>query len=1318
VPTILLLSTADTELLAARASGADYRVANPARVAPDAIPALASGADLVVLRLLGGRQAWPDGISALRAAGLPLIMLGGEAAPDAELMALSTVPAGVAAEALDYLREGGPGNLRELAAFLSDTILLTGEGFSPPEPMPGYGVHQVGHAPAADSQQPHPPQQPRPPTSADDRGEFAVREHPQPSTIMEKVAGGGPEEAGWGAERAGGGAERAGGGTEGAEGGAERVDGGAEPLGSGADRAAAQDRPVVAVVYYRAHELSGNTAFVDTLCEAIEARGGTPLPVFCSSLRSPEPGLIGLLGQADAVITTVLAAGGSTAASAQDGEWDAGALASLDVPVIQGLCLTTSRARWAESAAALTPMDAAMQVAIPEFDGRLITVPFSFKEAGPDGIGVYVADDDRAARLAGIAVRHARLRHTPNKDKRIVIALSSYPTKHARVGNAVGLDTPASAVRLLRALREAGYDLGGGFPEDGDELIHALIAAGGHDTEWLTEDQLARADVRIPSATYRHWLSTISNRLSHRIGSHWGEPPGELYTDDDHIVLATLRFGNVLLIIAPPRGFGENPVAIYHDPDLPPSHHYLAAYRWLDAEFGADAIVHLGKHGTLEWLPGKGLGLSAECAPDAVLGDVPLVYPFIVNDPGEGTQAKRRGHAVIVDHLVPPMARADSYGDMAKLEQLLDEYATVAALDPDKLPVVRGQIWSLVRAAQLHHDLGVQQAPEAAEFDDFVLHIDGYLCEVKDAAIRDGLHVLGQAPDGEALINLVLVILRSAQVWGGKSGALPGLRTALGLAGDGASRGDTDASEETARALIVAMDETGWDPARAADVCAAVLGPATTAVAPSASPASTPSPASTASTAPPAPTAPLASAAAGTAADVARNVTAVLRFAAAEVVPRLAATAGEIDAVLHALAGGFVPAGPSGSPTRGLVNVLPTGRNFYSVDPKAIPSRNSWETGRALAESLLARHLADEGSFPRCVGLTVWGTSAMRTQGDDIAEVLALIGCRPQWDDASRRVTGFEVLPLAELGRPRIDVTLRISGFFRDAFPHVIALLDEAIGAVAGLGEPAESNYLRAHALADHAGHGDWRRATTRIFGSKPGAYGAGLLPLIDARNWRDDGDLAEVYAVWGGYAYGAGLDGRPARPDMEGAFRRIAVAAKNTDTREHDIADSDDYFQYHGGMVAMVRSLTGRNPAAYIGDSAVPEAVKTRTLAEETRRVFRSRVVNPRWIAAMRRHGYKGAFELAATVDYLFGYDATAGVVADWMYEQLAASYVFDPETRAFMAESNPWALRGIAERLLEAADRGLWAEPDPKTIDQLRQAYLDLEGDIEAGS
>jgi cobaltochelatase CobN len=449
------------------------------------------------------------------------------------------------------------------------------------------------------------------------------------------------------------------------------------------------------------------------------------------------------------------------------------------------------------------------------------------------------------------------------------------------------------------------------------------------------------------------------------------------------------------------------------------------------------------------------------------------------------------------------------------------------------------------------------------------------------------------------------------------------------------------------------------------------------------------------------------------------DVQKILQFAAVEVVPRLARTTDEMTNVLHALDGGYIPAGPSGSPLRGLVNVLPTGRNFYSVDPKAVPSRLAWETGQAMADSLLARYREENGGeWPPSVGLSVWGTSAMRTAGDDIAEVFALLGVRPVWDDQSRRVTGLEVVPLPELERPRIDVTVRISGFFRDAFPHVVSLLDDAVQLVAALDEPAEQNFVRAHMLKDLEEHGDRRRATLRIFGSKPGAYGAGVLPLIDSRNWRDSSDIAEVYAVWGGYAYGRGVDGVAARQDMESAYRRIAVAAKNIDTREHDIADSDDYFQYHGGMVTMVKALTGKAPAAYVGDSTRPEAVRTRTLTEETSRIFRARVVNPRWVGAMRQHGYKGAFELQATVEYLFGYDATTGVVADWMYEKLTETYVLDPETRKFLQTSNPWALHGIAERLLEAAERKMWEHPEPSTLDALRAAYLETEGDLEDGA
>jgi cobaltochelatase CobN len=1193
---IVLLSTSDTDLLSARASGAGYRLANPARLAVEDLPELTAGATAVVVRLLGGRQAWPDGLAALKAQGVPMIVLGGEATPDAELMHLSTVAGGVVAEAHAYLAHGGPENLRQLARFLSDAITLTGEGFEPPAATPTWG-------------------------------------------ILEREATQAPG-------------------------------------------------PVVAILYYRAHHVAGNTGFVHALADAVEAAGGRALPVFCSSLRTAEPALIDALRAADVIVVTVLAAGGlvpaTVGAGGADENWDVGALASLDVPILQGLCLTSSREQWAESDQGLTPLDAATQVAIPEFDGRLITVPFSFKEVGPDGLTSYVTDPERTARVAGIAVKHARLRHVPAEQRRIVIMLSAYPTKHARIGNAVGLDSPASVVRLLTAMAEAGYDTGGadGFPGiaegDGDALIHAIIAAGGQDENWLTEEQVAGNPVRIGAAGYRAWFATLDPKLQETVVHHWGTPPGELFVDRSQdpggeIVLAALRAGNVVVMVQPPRGFGSNPVAIYHDPDLPPSHHYLAAYHWLRDRFAAHAVVHVGKHGNLEWLPGKTSGLSAGCAADAAIGDIPLVYPFLINDPGEGTQAKRRAHATLIGHLVPPMTRAESYGDIARLEQLMDEHAQIAALDPAKLPAIRAQIWTLMQAAKLDHDLGLDGRPHDAEFDDFLLHVDGWLCEIKDAQIRGGLHVLGAAPAGQARVDLVLAILRARQMWGGQAQALPGLREALGHTERDGDRTNTDAVEARARELVEAMEETGWDPAAIPGIVTGRLG------------------------------------------DAANQVTDVLTFAATEVVPRLAQTTDEIARTLHALDGGFVPAGPSGSPLRGLVNVLPTGRNFYSVDPRAVPSRLAWETGQAMADSLLERYLADTGTYPDSVGLSVWGTASMRTSGDDVAEVLALLGVRPVWDEASRRMTGLEPVSLAELNRPRIDVTVRISGFFRDAFPHVVTALDDAVRLVAGLDEPEDMNYVRAHAQADIEAHGDERRATTRIFGSRPGAYGAGLLPVIDARNWRDDADLAEVYAVWGGFAYGRGLDGREARADMENAYRRIAVAAHNTDTLEHDIADSDDYFQYHGGMIATVRALTGRAPRAYIGDSTRPDTVRTRTLAEETARVFRARVVNPRWIEAMKRHGYKGAFELAATVDYLFGYDATAGVVEDWMYEKLAETYVRDQNTREFFGRSNPWALHGIAERLLEAADRKLWDAPDPETLAAIKQAYLDTEGELE---
>ncbi|HET6954327.1 MAG TPA: cobaltochelatase subunit CobN [Acidimicrobiales bacterium] len=1205
---ILFLSNADTELLALRSiqhrlpgGFPPVRAGHPSRLGG---PPPLDGVTAAVVRLLGGRGAWEQPFDALRtaclAAGVPLVALGGEAAPDAELTRLSTVPAGIARDAHRYLAAGGPANVEHLLRFVADTVLLGGFGFEPPAPLPltevwdgaGLGVPGTGRDPA---------------------------------------------------------------------------------------------RPLVGVVFYRAHRVAGNTQFVADLCAAIEAAGGDALPVSCYSLRPDAEGRVEALELlrdhgVDALVTTVLAMG--HAGDGDDDNWRVPQLAELGVPVVQAPSCNRPRDEWAGDEAGLPPLDVAMGIAIPEFDGRIIGPAFAFKEEVDDGgdLGTPViasrTDPGRVARVARLALRHARLRRTPPGDKRVALVLSAYPTKRSRLGNAVGLDTPASVVDLLHALRDAGYRVDR-IPADGDALMAELADRLTYDRPELTPAQAALGAGRMPGAAYAAWFATLPPAAQDEVTAIWGVAPGEVYVvpgpAGGEIVFPGLDLGGVLVTIQPPRGFGSDPIGAYHAPDVPPPHHYLAFYRWLDEGWGADAVVHVGKHGTLEWLPGKANALSGACYPDAALGDLPLVYPFVVNDPGEGTQAKRRAHAVVIDHLVPPMTRAEATDDLARIERLLDAYANAQAMDPAKLPALRDQVWEVLVEAEIHRDLGLEEGVDDSEFDDMVLHVDGYLCALKDAQIRGGLHVLGRPPEGGALVDLVLAVTRLPQ------GSVPALRAVvaadLGLDPGTDRRHEVDKIEAECRARVEALADRGWTvPALPGpddwDAFWGLMWLAGNHDRPRNPP------------------------------DVLAPGERVERWICERLVPGLRATPAEIANTLAALDGRYIPSGPSGAPTRGAAHVLPTGRNFYSVDPKALPSPLSWQVGCGLADALVERHVAETGAPPTTVGLVLWGTAAMRTGGDDAAQALALLGVRPVWDETSGRVTGLAPIPPAELGRPRIDVTLRISGFFRDALPHVVALLDDAVALVAGLDEPAEVNPVRA------AGTGD-----ARIWGPPPGGYGTGILPVIERGSWRTDADLAEVYLAGSGFAYGRHRSGEPAPEAMRRRFAAIDVAVKNQDNREHDIFDSDDYLQDHGGMVAAVRALTGRAPRSWFGDSSDPTTPRVRALAEEAARVVRSRVLNPRWIGAMRQHGYKGAFELAATVDYLFGYDATAQVVEDWMYERVTASYVGDPEVREFFRDSNPWALRAIAERLLEADRRGMWnaTEGSRKT---LVDAVLESEG------
>ena len=1273
---ILFVTTADTDLLTAEralealpADLAELKAFNPAflKTAEEQQQLMdaAASADVVVLRLLGGKRAMPETFDPLvrlcRERGLPLIACPGHQEWDQELVTACTVPPTELDTVFSYLIRGGVGNFENLFLFLSDSYLGTDYGHEAPAEVPWEGVY-------------HPDE----PDGID------------PETFVR--------------------------------------------------RRFVPGNPAIAVLFYRAHWMSGNLQAIDALVHRLEELNTNVLPIYSFSLKHNPEGD----GQANRTFAEILcdSAGdprvhcvintmgmsmsdisqddGSTVATVATGP-QVDYLDQLNVPIIQGIFSTGSEEDWQNSSLGLGPIDTAMSVALPEFDGRIITVPISFKEEVASAGGGrfearlqrYLPRPDRIDFLSRLAVKWAKLRLKPNSEKRVAIILSNYPTKDARVGNAVGLDTPASVINILNAMKEAGYHVTD-IPTDGDDLVHRIIERCSNDTETLTEEQLRLAVGHVSARQYREWFQGFPEKVQTEMTEAWGEAPGQVYRTGDSLAIAGIDLGNVFVGLQPPRGFGENPIAIYHSPDLAPTHHYIAYYRWVRDVFQADAMVHVGKHGTMEWLPGKGIGLSNACYPELALEDVPLFYPFIINNPGEGAQAKRRAHATIVDHLIPAMTTADSYGDIAKLEQLMDEHYQCQTLDPAKLPILEGQIWELVRQADLDRDLGVDDRPD--DFGGFLLHIDGYLCELKDAQIRDGLHTLGQVPQDEQLIGLLSSLTRL------DTGGIPSLRRAMAeaagldyaelladpglplggpapaaLSGNGNGNGDgatalrtqgdvVERLEELSRSIYTQLQPRGFQPEDVPQLVRKVLDKPD------------------------------------------RQTEQVLSYVTETLYPALLRTTDEIDNLLRGLDGRFVPAGPSGAPTRGMANILPTGRNFYSVDPKTIPSPAAWDMGVDLADALLQVYLEEEGAYPEMVGLVVWGTSAMRTHGDDVAQVLSLLGVRPVWQVESRRVTGLEVIPLEELGRPRIDVTVRISGFFRDAFPNLIDLLDQAVELAAAQDESPVDNMVVKHLQEDLAQReadalpggtedpANAPKALYRIFGSKPGTYGAGILPVLDERNWENVQDLAEVYTAWGGYAYTRNDFGVHARDEFRRRFSQIVIAAKNQDNREHDIFDSDDYMQYHGGMIATVRALTGKNPQQYFGDSSDPSRARVRKLEDEARRVFRTRVVNPKWIDSMKRHGYKGAFELSATVDYMFGYDATAQVIEDWMYEDVTQSYVLDPETQKFFQESNPWALRDIVERLLEAIERGLWESPPPDMKERLQEMFLELEADLEA--
>ncbi len=1067
--------------------------------------------------------------------------------------------------------------------------------------------------------------------------------------------------------------------------------------------------PKVGVLFYRAHFLAGNTAPIDILCQALMARELTPVPVFASSGRDPEvqAELAKFFCPTEGEGIQLLL---NTTSFSISGNWNAGdrdlekvdrsqftnSLLKLDVPVLQVILSSGTEEQWQERFQGLSPRDLAMNVALPEVDGRIITRAISFKAvqvqnpALQTDVVIYQPEVSRINFVADLAKNWVRLRQTPPAERKVALILANYPNRDGRLANGVGLDTPASCVEILQALQLAGYQVGD-FPQNSEELMARLTSGVTNDPEGQQRPILQS----LSAPAYQEYFTSLPAKVQGEMTKRWGLVP------ETNFPIPGIQLGNIFVGIQPARGYDLDPSLNYHAPDLEPTHNYLAYYYWLRSHFSVHAIVHVGKHGNLEWLPGKSVALSDCCYPEIALGALPHLYPFIVNDPGEGSQAKRRGQAVIIDHLTPPMTRAELYGGLQQLEGLIDEYYEAQSLNPSRLPAISDRICQLIIQENLQPDFGKKGIALSPNFqspleNSLVALADGYLCELKEAQIRDGLHILGQCPQGRQLRDLAIAIARHPSY--NRLGLTRALAADLGWDFDPLT--DNPAQPIPPEWQIpqgrIIGDAIAFLEELAADIVDNLIAHPQEEL------------------------------------KVANfDPTQLLKewqWLRDRLLPALQQTSQEITYLLRGLDGCFVPSAPSGAPTRGRPEVLPTGRNFYSVDIRAIPTETAWDVGRKAAEILIESYVQDNGEYPKTLGLSVWGTSTMRTGGDDLAEALALLGVRPVWDGAARRVVDFEILPLSSLGRPRVDVTLRISGFFRDAFPNLIDLFDRAVIAVAALPESPAQNPLAAQVQQETQ---YWQteglnleqataRSHYRIFGSKPGAYGAGLQGLIAAQNWQTDADLARAYINWSCYAYTAtskgGLGGNAAPEAFEQRLRAMQVVLHNQDNREHDLLDSDDYYQFQGGLTVSIRTLTGKNPQTYLGDHSTPSSPKIHQLSAEILRVYRSRVINPKWIAGVMRHGYKGAFEMAATVDYLFAYDATARCVEDFMYQGVAEAYLLDPTVQEFVQQKNPWALRDMAERLLEAQQRGLWDNASSEILEELKAIARQAEAAIES--
>ena len=1058
------------------------------------------------------------------------------------------------------------------------------------------------------------------------------------------------------------------------------------------------------------------------LIEALTARGVNVLPVFSHGVRDAAAGALGPIGTAEhffmdedgrprvqALINLhffFLGREPRGDVAAQSVEL----FTRLNVPVVKPVvAYSQDIAEWEENPQGLFA-EVTFGIAMPEFEGNIEPIIMAASRKVTDEKTDMVFEiretiDERVGRLADRVVNWTRLAATPKAERKVVFVVHKNECAglEASLGGAAGLDSGESIVRILRQMADSGYRIDD-IPESGETLMQTFLSRKAiAEFRWTTVDEIVSKGghlALLENDIYEQWFAALPEKARREMVEGWGEPPGQTMNGvppsmvlDDQLVITGLDFGNVNVIMQPKRGCAGSRCdgqvcKILHDPDIPPPHQYIATYMYMEHVFGAHVIIHVGTHGNLEWLPGKGAGLSGACWPDISIGTLPHLYIYNADNPAEGVVAKRRSNAVLVDHLQAVMTTADTYGGLEELEELLDEHQRAQALDPARAH----QLEHLIREAIDRNHLTGEIEDGDISFDQLTVRCHEIISSVKNSQTRVGMHVLGDIPEGDDRAETINTILRFDSdnplntrrlvfdLWNEdihEALKQPGKRSKNGMT-YGQLLLDADRAAHALIARIMAGEKT-------VDALERLLGTRPTD-------------------------------------DLLDRFE---RFSdlVGEIDRRIMASR-EIDVLLCAMAGGHVPAGPSGYLSRGRYDILPTGRNFYNVDPTRIPTRAARRVGERLAEALMARHLKEEGRYPETVGMAWLASDIMRADGEQMGQMLHLLGARPRWR-ANGQVDGFEIIPADRLGRPRIDLNIRVSGITRDCFPDSVGYIDEVVQAVSLLDEPPEVNFVRKHIVDQAAEQGlslsdekAFRRLSYRIFCAQPGVYKAGVNLAVYASAWKTEGDLSDVYLFWNGYAYGGGAGdatyGVQAHQELSANLARVEVTFDKHISDEGDFLNCCGYYSNYGGMTVAAKTLSGKAPRTYYGDTRDPANVAVTDFADEMRRVVRAKLLHPKTIEGMKAHGYKGAGDLSKRIGRVYGFGATTGQVDNWIFDEIAETFMLDPEMKRWFQEVNPWAMEEIGRRLLEAESRGIW-KADPDLLDRLKEAYLDTEATLE---